>query len=300
MSLVEEPTQLVAETIFPAFHVMGVLGKGAGSVIYKVMERKTKRIYALKRVIRNTQQDWRFVEQAENEFEVTQNLNHPVLRRTYSFTRIRKFFRVREIHMVMEYCHGRELGKIASSLSPEDLVRIFLQLANGLMAMHREGYLHTDMKPNNVVVNDGLKTKIIDFGQSCRIGTAKQRIQGTPDFIAPEQVQRERLDTRTDVFNLGASLFWCLIGEAIPTDIPQKADRDRISLVDERMIRPPSELNPSIPEPISRLVCDCCRRQPQKRPRMSDVIRRLEIFVHALDIQENAKQESNQRGDENG
>ena len=53
---------------------------------------------------------------------------------------------------------------------------------------------------------------MIDYGQSCRIGTIKERIQGTPDYIAPEQVARRPVSVATDVFNLGASLYWALTG----------------------------------------------------------------------------------------
>ena len=82
--------------------------------------------------------------------------------------------------------------------------------------MHQMGYVHCDIKPNNILRNDKGEVKVIDFGQSCKIGTVKERIQGTPDYIAPEQVARRPITVQTDVFNLGATLYWALTGKAHP------------------------------------------------------------------------------------
>ena len=59
--------------------------------------------------------------------------------------------------------------------------------------------------------------KLIDFGQACQLGTIKTRVQGTPDFIAPEQVRFNAVGVYTDVYNLGATLYWALTGQKVPT-----------------------------------------------------------------------------------
>src|SRR5205809_142124 len=82
--------------------------------------------------------------------------------------------------------------------------------SSGLEALHHMGYIHCDLKPNNILVDPGGQVKVIDLGQACKVGTAKSRIQGTPDFIAPEQVKCEAVTARTDVFNLGATMYWTL------------------------------------------------------------------------------------------
>ena len=81
-----------------------------------------------------------------------------------------------------------------------EVVRIFQAVASAMGHMHSMGFIHADMKPNNIIVGSkNGAVKVIDFGQSCSIGTRKARIQGTPDFIAPEQVKLRPLDARTDV-----------------------------------------------------------------------------------------------------
>jgi serine/threonine-protein kinase len=85
------------------------------------------------------------------------------------------------------------------------VIDTFIAAAQGLRAMHQMGYAHCDIKPNNILRSESGQVKVIDYGQSCRIGTIKERIQGTPDYIAPEQVARRPISVQTDVFNLGAT-----------------------------------------------------------------------------------------------
>lgn len=87
--------------------------------------------------------------------------------------------------------------------------------------LHAVGYVHADMKPNNIVMTVTGDIRIIDLGQACKIGTIKERIQGTPDYIAPEQVHRREITPKTDIYNLGATMYWVLTQHHIPTAIPK-------------------------------------------------------------------------------
>ena len=173
------------------YDVLATLGEGAKSKIYAVKDRHNQ-VYALKHVIKSEPKDSRFIEQALLEHRVSSRLNHPCLRRSYKVVRLRRLLRINEVFVLMEMIDGITL----EGYQPPDLVRLCQvcgQIAEGLMAMHEAGYVHADIKPNNVMVTDDGQVKIIDFGQSCRSGTVKERIQGTPDYIAPEQVRRKAL-----------------------------------------------------------------------------------------------------------
>ena len=123
--------------------------------------------------------------------------------------------------------------------------------------------------------------KVIDFGQACKVGTVKERIQGTPDYISPEQVRCEPCTARTDMFNFGATMYWGLTGQKIPTLFTIKRGENSF-LVDSK-IPAPHEINPKVPEPLSHLVMDCCRTVAAKRPAdIGEVARRLEIMHHGL------------------
>jgi eukaryotic-like serine/threonine-protein kinase len=272
------------------YEVLERLGEGARSTIYAVMEPETKQLYALKHVIRNDTKDIRFVEQMEAEFEISRQFNHPNLRKTYEL-KINKsmLLKVTEAFLVMELVDGKALDvRLPRELI--DIVDTFIQAAQGLKAMHAMGYAHCDIKPNNIMRSESGHVKVIDYGQSCKIGTVKERIQGTPDYIAPEQVARRPISVQTDVFNLGATLYWALTNRVIPTLYTVNKKGDNSFLLDTR-IETPMDLNPRVPPALSNLVMEMVSTKPQKRPAdMEQVLMRLELAKHVLQKTINAAQ----------
>lgn len=264
------------------YDVLEKLGEGARSVIYAVSDPATRQTFALKHVIRQEPKDIRFIEQMESEFEISKQFNHPNLRRSFELKIHRTMLlRVTEAFLVMELVEGRALDVRPPSTLLE-LVDTYIQAAAGLKVMHTMGYAHCDIKPNNILRSDNGHVKVIDFGQSCKIGTVKERIQGTPDYIAPEQVSRLPVTQQTDVFNLGATLYWVLTGKNIPTLYTVNKKGDNSFLLDST-IETPSDLNPKVPAVLSNLVMECVATKPKKRPPdMDSVITRLELAKHIL------------------
>jgi serine/threonine-protein kinase len=261
------------------FEIISCLGYGARSTIYAVSEKKTGQVYALKRVIRKSSEDDRFLEQAEQEYAIASQFDHPALRKCVRMIRRRKLLKTTELFLLMELFDGTSLD-VHRPDSLVKLIQIFIQVAQGLSAIHRLGYVHADIKPNNILVNEKLATKIIDFGQSCSIGTVKTRIQGTPDYIAPEQVGRGPLTPATDVFNFGATMYWCVTDHHIPTLIPKKKAENPTAPPPPRELKPPHEINPRIPMPLSRVIVDCVQNRPSYRPPdFTTVIPRLELAL---------------------
>src|SRR5687768_14280519 len=263
------------------YDVLERLGEGARSTIYAVTDPTTKHVYAMKHVVRSDPKDLRFVEQMEAEFEISKQFVHPNLRRTYDL-KIQKtlLVKVTEAFLLMELVDGKALD-VAPPKTMLDVVDTFIQAAQGLQAMHTMGYVHCDIKPNNILRTPTGGVKVIDFGQSCKIGTIKERIQGTPDYIAPEQVKRKPVSHKTDIFNLGATIYWSVTGRNIPT--LYTVDRgDNSFLVDDR-IQTPQELNPTVPPALSNLVMEMIASKPEKRPSdMTQVINRLELAKHIV------------------
>jgi len=260
---------------FPGYRTIGQLGIGARSTIAHVVRSTTGQPYALKRVVRRTADDDKFIRQAESEHEVAGRLDHPYLRKSLEILRSKKWFKVTELLILMEYVSGKTLEQAKPTQLVETLP-IFRKIAEGLNALHETGYVHADIKPNNIIRTDDGGIKIIDFGQSCPIGHKKDRIQGTPDYIAPEQVRRLPLDRRTDVFNFGATLYWVLTNKAYPTDIRQNSRVGSLEIVGRT--RSPKDLVPSVPAVLSVLVMDCCSANPEKRPStMTQAIARLDV-----------------------
>lgn len=264
------------------YDVVSTLGEGAHSTIYAVRD-KNRQIMVLKRVIKEGPSQQRFIDQALTEHEVASQIDHPRVRKSIKLIKQRNVIRVSEVLVLMEMVDGLTLEQHR----PTDLLRIceiFYQAAEGLQAMHQAGFIHADIKPNNIMVVEGHGVKLIDFGQSCRFGTVKQRIQGTPDYIAPEQVKREAITVQTDIFNLGATFYWILTGQHLPTMIPKKHKSDEI-----RTGEPPIDINPEISPALSSLVMDCVERRPADRPpTMQHVMDRLDIAVAQIRRQREA------------
>lgn len=273
----------------PDYDILGRLGRGAGAVIYEARRKSDRERVAVKHVVRKTPKDDRFIEQAETEYEVAHSLRHPILRTCFDIFRVRRWMKTRELFLVMEYVDGERLENQFEARRPDNLpliVKLFAKVAQGLQAMHRTGYVHADIKPNNILLTSDGDVRVIDFGQSCKIGTTKARIQGTPDFIAPEQVRLEPLDQRTDVFNLGATMYWVLTGKAYSTILPGAQAAPGVKKIEADAIRgndPPHEVNPKVPLPLSRLVQECCATERDQRPwDMSALLSRLETVMHVM------------------
>lgn len=268
--------------IVEGFRVLQELGRGAASIIYLVQDTKTKHIWALKRVIKHTPKDQRFLDQAEIEAKVSQSLDHPGMRKVVRCIKKGSFLSTKELYLVMELVDGHSMER-SPPKTFESAVHIFEQVARALGHMHDRGWVHADMKPNNIIVDDAEHVKVIDLGQSCKIGTIKPRIQGTPDYIAPEQVHRRAITPRTDIYNLGASMYWVLTRQHIPTALA-KGDA-LVGSIDDNLLERPTptiELNPKIHPMLDELVMACVRVDPEDRPAdMGFVADRLNL-VHGI------------------
>lgn len=266
--------------IVEGYRILAEVGRGAASIIYLVQDPKTKQVWALKHVRRETDKDQRFLDQAEEEYKIGSRVKSNAIRKIEKLLRKREgLLSTSELFLIMEHIDGSSLER-EPPYTFEDAVGIFEQVARGLADLHKEGFVHADMKPNNVIVDSRQGAKIIDLGQSCKIGTIKQRIQGTPDYIAPEQVHRRAITPKTDVYNLGATMYWVLTRNFVPTALTGKTD-SLVQGIDEALIpkpKPVRELNQRCPELLAALVMDCVVPNPDDRPQMESVIERLNLI----------------------
>ncbi len=263
--------------LVPGYRMIRQIGTGAGSTIHEAVRTTTAKSFTIKRVVNEGGDDAKFITQAEVEFRISNEVEHPHVRHSYSVHRVKRLLAVQEVRVVMEYVDGTTLQDRRPA-TLDAFLYIFHRVADGLNALHEAGYVHADIKPNNIIVGDKGLVKIIDLGQACPLGFRKERIQGTPDYIAPEQVQRAPLDRRTDVFNLGTTMYWVLTEIPFPTAIRQPTRPGGIDLVSYETLQTPREINEAIPASLSQLVMDCCQENPSERPPdMKAVMARLEM-----------------------
>lgn len=199
------------------YEVIDRVGEGAGACIYAVTEPSTGQLRALKHVVPKTERDLRYFQQLENEFEVAKQFRHESLRRAIDFKVHKTLFRkVTEAVLILELVDGIPLDNLPPQPFPV-IMNYFRQACKALSALHSLLFVHCDFKPNNILVQTDGKIRLIDFGQACRGGTVKPRVQGTPDFMSPELAKLLPVSIQTDVYSFGASLYWALTGVKAPT-----------------------------------------------------------------------------------
>jgi serine/threonine-protein kinase len=265
--------------VIHGYRVLKHIGSGAASEIYCVFDPKTSQVFALKQVILDEQRDKddRFLIQAENEVRVSKKLSHDSIRKIHSVEKIRpKGWARNEVIVLMELVDGQSFDQSMSD-SIGKKTRIFREVADAMAHMNDKGYVHADMKPTNVLVTGDGHVKVIDLGQAHPIGKPKERIQGTPGFMAPEQAEVEDLTERTDVYNFGATMYWMLTGQEVPTAGPGS----RAS----KAVVPPSasRLVPEVPAELGEIIGLCLEPNPHGRwKNMHAVVRQLDKVAESL------------------
>jgi serine/threonine protein kinase len=266
------------------FQVVGPLGKGAHSTIMHVRRAADAKHYALKVVPIDGPEDQKFLDQAQHEFEVAQMLDHPDIIKIYALELQKDWlFRVKKVHLLIEYVNGKTLDQLPRVALPR-LVQVFEKIAAGLVHMHRRQVFHADLKPNNVMLSRSGDVKIIDLGLAWIKGQFKGRVQGTPEYMAPETAKNKLVNERTDIYNFGALMYRMLTWRLPP---PTVSVEDGGIPVDgkmwERMFKPVTEYAPDTPKPLCDLVHQCLSYKALARPeRASEVQGALDRLAEQL------------------
>jgi serine/threonine protein kinase len=263
--------------------VLGTLGSGAHSTILHVRRESDGKQYALKVVPINDPDEMKFLEQARHEFRVAGRLDHPGLVKIPILEETKDWlFRIKKVQLLMEFVNGKTLDQYPG-LSIPKLVQVFEQVASALVHMHRHNVLHADLKPNNLMLNKSGKVKVIDFGLAWVKGEAKGRVQGTPEFMAPETGARGMVNERTDIFNLGATMYRLVTLQNPPSATPPAGGFPMDETTWGDMLKPVKDISSRCPKELAVLIEQCMSFNAHKRPeRMSEVQGRLDHLVDEL------------------
>ncbi|UCF33370.1 MAG: serine/threonine protein kinase [Phycisphaerales bacterium] len=263
----------------PNYRIVEKLGVGAQTRIFRARCMRTGKDYAIKTTKVQKPEDMATVDMMRAEYAIGSTLNHASLRRVYELRMVRQRLRVRGAILFMEYVDGISMANPDFRRPLDEVLALLCKAAAGLHAMHQAGYVHADMKPNNILVTTDAEVKLIDFGQSTKCLEAKPRIQGTPDYMAPEQIHGRTLDPRTDVFGLGATMHKVFTGKHVQTVMNKTLNLAYQGSVGKRLDRTdPEEALKEFPRALRRLLRDCCAHHPDERPAdMTNVIERLQM-----------------------
>lgn len=246
------------------FTILGELGTGAASRVYKIRRTEDAKIYALKIVSVESAEDRKYVDQVQHEYDIGSVLDHPNLLKVHAVEIQRKLLFVSGARLLLEFVDGLPLTDCKGLPLPK-LLSIFFKVADGLAYMHSEGIYHADVKPDNILVGRQKEVKLIDFGLAWRRGENKDRVQGTLEFLAPEQARNKIVNGKTDIFNFGATMYRTFTGRAIPPELRQYGGDEEVGNLDS-YVRPMTRANASLPSDLDELARQCIRCDAELRP----------------------------------
>lgn len=249
---------------FRHYEVLEELGQGGFGIVYRVFDEKLHRVVALKvlspSLASHTSARQRFIREA----------------RAVAAVRHEHVVSIHEVeeepipHLVMEYIHGKTLQQKIEhdgSLRLKEILRIGMQIAQGLAAAHKQGLIHRDIKPSNILLENGIeRVKISDFGLAQAVDDARVsqqgQIVGTPAFMSPEQADGKPVDARSDIFSLGSTLYAMCTGSS-----PFQANTTLATLkkVSEHQPEPVSTVNRELPGWIDGIVSKLMAKEPNER-----------------------------------
>ena len=200
------------------------------------------------------------------ELKIGQKLAHPAIPKALAINESKT-----GPCLVLEYIEGKSLRAILqhhAPLSPEESLDFISQLAEALVYLHSHGVYHRDLKPENILVDSTGKVHIVDFGIALLQGARRVTWRnlsdalGTPDYMAPEQVQGKRGDARTDLYALGIILYEMQTGA-----VPFHGDNALAVMHQHLTVTPPlpRQSNPAIPPNLEAIIMKSIRKDPKER-----------------------------------
>jgi eukaryotic-like serine/threonine-protein kinase len=247
------------------YRIDAAVARSGMATLYRATDTNNQRQVALKVPHPEMEADPVLVERFKREQEIGQILDHPGIVKTLNHEERSR------LYMVLEWVEGRLLRTLLNeegAVPVDRAEQITLRICDALDYMHKHGVVHRDLKPENVMVNDRDEIKLIDFGIAMKEDARRltfvnvSSMLGTPDYIAPEQVQGKRGDQRSDMYALGIMFYEMLTGQ-VPFSGPNP-----LAVMNERLIKdpaPPRQVNPEIPAEIEEIVCRALERDPHHR-----------------------------------
>ena len=186
----------------------------------------------------------------------------------------------------MEYVEGENLKLLfarTDRVLTENIGNILIDTAIALEHVHESGFMHLDLKPENVLLTRNASVWLVDFDLAQPKPDKPKKMSdnpGTPAYMAPEQIRRQPIDQRVDIFAYGVSAYELLTSrKPFPGDSPEEILRRQLDRSLDFIL--PRELNPDIPAGLEKAILKCLERDPEKRyPYMSVLVRDLQATLY--------------------
>lgn len=270
----------VGDTV-DGYKLRAILHPARKTTVFEVVEG-SGRHFAMKMLLPELKEDKEAQQELFNDAEVGLKMRHE---NVINILKVSKSYKTHPPYFIMEYFPAGSLRTRLQSRNPADkqFIRdkaktIFKQAATGLAYLTASGFVHRDIKPDNILCNASAKVKIIDFAIAQPIKTGllaglfggkKKAAAGTHSYMSPEQIQNGRLDARSDVYAFGCTLYELVTGTDKQTARPpfRGASLNEI-LIKHLKEKPPhpASFNPDVTDEFGNLVLKMLAKKPDDRP----------------------------------
>lgn len=240
--------------------LLSCLGSGGMGSVYRAYDETLARIVAIKVMLKNLGDAPEFLESFRREAQAAAKLNHPNIAQIYSFGQEKG-----QPYIVMELVGGKHFDEMINEPAPLDqamVMKIGMDIADGLQLAAASSLIHGDIKPENIILDERDTAKLLDFGIASTPNSQSTEIWGTPYYIAPEKLRRQRVDFRSDIYCLGGTLYHAL------TQHPPFEGEDAMAVVKARLDHPPEPMKtyrPDIDPEVEEIVMRMLQAEPAMR-----------------------------------
>ncbi|WP_199566864.1 Stk1 family PASTA domain-containing Ser/Thr kinase [Streptomyces triticagri] len=255
---------LVGQVLDERYRIDARIAVGGMATVYRAVDTRLDRVLALKVMHPALAADATFVERFIREAKSVARLSHPNVVGVYDQGTDGSY-----VYLAMEYVAGctlRDVLRERGALQPRAALDILEPVLAALGAAHRAGFVHRDMKPENVLIGDDGRVKVADFGLVRSVDTVTNTtgaVLGTVSYLAPEQIEAGTVDPRVDVYACGVVLYEMLTGgKPHAGDSPAQV----LYLHLNEDVPPPSAAVPDLPYALDELVAAGTARNPELRP----------------------------------
>jgi len=266
------------------YRICDELGRGGMGRVYKVLDGEISEAVALKILSPDISLDERMIERFRNELKLARRISHKNVCRIFDLGNCEGTY-----FITMEYISGDNLKSIIrmmGPLSPARALAVAGQVCDGLAEAHRLGVVHRDLKSANIMIDREGSARIMDFGIARAAETKgitdRGTLVGTPEYMAPEQVEGKEVDRRADIYSLGIILFEMATGR-----VPFEGTTPLSVALMQKTARPPDprDLNVQTPEGLSAVIAKCLEKDRGARfQKIEELASELHGIAEALGV----------------
>jgi len=237
-----------------------IIGRGGYSIVYKGFDSSTNKPVAIKMLRHNMFMDSEFLNKFRNEAKIIARFDHDNIIKMFDINE-----RFQTAFIIMEYLDGESVRAMIDrnqKIAPEDATNFLIQACKAIGYAYKQGVLHNDINPENLMIIDQSRIKLLDFGLASFVHEEDDLLDGTFSYLAPEILKGERASLKSDIYSLGITGFEMVIGKR---PYSEKNPAAFTKMRCEKEIPNPQETLPDLPDSLQRFIVRACRLNPDER-----------------------------------